>query len=52
VGIDRYGLTAEGAGVIPWPDGRKVQSSYLYVYQKDEKLHEPIREHMEELGWI
>jgi CubicO group peptidase (beta-lactamase class C family) len=47
-----YGLTPEGEGVVEWTDGRKVQSSYLYIHQKDQKLHGPIREHMLELGWL
>ena len=47
-----YGLTPEGEGVVEWVDGRKVQSSFLYIHQKDKKLHEPIREHMLELGWL
>jgi CubicO group peptidase (beta-lactamase class C family) len=47
-----YGLTPEGEGVVEWTDGRKVRSSYLYIHQKDKKLHGPIREHMKELGWL
>ncbi len=50
--ITDYGITREGEGVIDWVDGRKVQSSYLYIHQKDKKLHGPIREHMLELGWL
>ncbi len=50
--IAQYGLTADGAGTVDWDDGRKVKSSYLYIHQKDRKLHEPIREHMQLLGWI
>lgn len=51
-GIEQYGLTPEGAGLVQWPDGRKVQSSYLYIHQKDEKLHKPIWQHMKALGWL
>ena len=50
--IASYGLTPEGEGVVEWVDGRQVQSSYLYIHQKDVKLHGPIREHMLELGWL
>ena len=50
--IAGYGLTPEGEGVVEWADGRKVQSSFLYIHQKDQKLHGPIREHMLELGWL
>lgn len=50
--IGRLGLTPEGDGFVRWPDGRRVPSSFLYVYQKDAKLHEPIRAHMAELGWL
>ncbi len=50
--ISSYGLAKEGEGVIDWADGRKVQSSYLYIHQKDKKLHGPIREHMLEMGWL
>jgi CubicO group peptidase (beta-lactamase class C family) len=50
--IALYGLTPEGEGVVEWMDGRKVQSSFLYIHQKDKKLHGPIREHMLELGWL
>lgn len=50
--IASYGLTPEGEGVVEWTDGRKVQSSFLYIHQKDKKLHGPIREHMLELGWL
>ncbi len=50
--IAYYGLTPEGEGVVEWTNGRKVQSSFLYIHQKDKKLHGPIREHMIELGWL
>jgi len=50
--ISSYSLTPEGEGVVEWTDGRKVQSSYLYIHQKDQKLHGPIRKHMLELGWL
>jgi CubicO group peptidase (beta-lactamase class C family) len=50
--IASYGLTPEGEGAVEWTDGRKVRSSYLYIHQKDQKLHGPILEHMRELGWL
>jgi CubicO group peptidase (beta-lactamase class C family) len=48
----RLGLAPEGDGLVRWPDGRMVPSSFLYVYQKDARLHEPVRAHMAELEWI
>ena len=50
--VTGYGVTKEGEGMVDWVDGRKVQSSFLYIHQKDKKLHGPIREHMLELGWL
>jgi len=50
--LSSYGLTKEGEGIVDWADGRKVQSSFLYIHQKDKKLHGPIREHMLEMGWL
>lgn len=50
--IAMYGLSPDGVGIVDWVDGRKVRSSYLYIHQKDDKLHGPIRDHMRELGWL
>ncbi len=52
VSIAKYALSQEGVGIVNWPDGRNVRSSYLYIHQKDDKLHGPIREHMLQLGWL
>ncbi len=49
---DRLGLSPEGAGLIDWPDGRRVQSSWRYVYQKDALIHLPVYERMRALGWV
>lgn len=50
--LSQYGLDEIGAGLVPWPDGRKVPSSAKYVYQKDACLHEPIVQRMHRLGWL
>ena len=50
--LSSYGLDEIGAGLVPWPDGRKVPSSAKYVYQKDACLHEPIVQRMHQLGWL
>ncbi len=50
--IAMYGLSPDGVGIVDWVDGRKVRSSYLYIHQKDDKLHGPIRDHLQELGWL
>ena len=34
-----YGLAEDGSGLLPWPDGRLVRSSVLYVHQKDAHWH-------------
>lgn len=47
-----YGLDDRGAGMIRWPDGRKIATSAKYVYQKDRCLHEPIVQRMQTLGWL
>ncbi len=47
-----YGLDEKGAGLVPWPDGRKVPTSAKYVYLKDAYLHEPIAQRMRDLGWL
>lgn len=49
---EAFGLSKEGAGLIRWPDGRLVYSSFRYVYQKDNLIHLPAYEGMRALGWI
>lgn len=48
----RYHLSPEGAGQIPWPDGRLVQSSWRYVRQKDRLLHTPCYHYLKHEGWL
>ena len=48
----RYQLSMEGAGRIPWPDGRMVQSSWHYVYQKDRLLHTACFKYLKQAGWL
>lgn len=47
-----YGLSPEGAGLVPWPDGRQVKSSYQYQYQKDRLLHQPVYRELKRRGWL
>jgi CubicO group peptidase (beta-lactamase class C family) len=47
-----FHLSPEGAGQIPWPDGRLVQSSWRYVHQKDRLLHKPCYQHLKQEGWL
>lgn len=47
-----YSLAPDGTGLVPWPDGRLVPSSAQYVYFKDEKLHAPIEQRMQQKGWL
>lgn len=46
------GLDENMAGMIAWPDGRKVYSSYRYVYLKDRTIHEPVYRRLSQLGWL
>ncbi len=48
----RYHLSPEGAGKIPWPDGRLVQSSWRYVHQKDRLLHTACYKYLKMEGWL
>ena len=50
--LSDYGLSADGTGLAPWPDGRKVPSSARYVYFKDALLNNPIHSRMQSLGWL
>lgn len=50
--LSDYGLSADGTGLLPWPDGRKVPSSARYVYFKDALLNNPIHSRMQSLGWL
>ena len=52
VSLSHYGLDEKGAGLVPWPDGRRVPTSAKYVYLKDACLHEPIAQRMRDLGWL
>lgn len=52
VTLAHYGLDERGAGLVPWPDGRKVPTSARYVYLKDALLHEPAAARMRALGWL
>ncbi len=45
------GLTDSGEGFVLWPDGRRVRSSFRYVYQKDRLLHAPVRDCLLARGW-
>ncbi|MHC1785615.1 MAG: serine hydrolase domain-containing protein [Christensenellales bacterium] len=49
---EALGLSPEGAGLVPWPDGRWVKSSWHYVYQKDRLLHQPVHHFLLEQHWI
>lgn len=50
--LQDYGVREDGVGKVAWPDGRLVSSSAKYVYFKDKLLHAPIKERMEQLGWL
>lgn len=52
VTLAHYGLDENGAGLVPWPDGRRVPASAKYVYLKDAFLHDPIAQRMRRLGWL
>jgi CubicO group peptidase (beta-lactamase class C family) len=51
-GAEALGLMPDGTGDIAWPDGRRVKSSFQYVYQKDALLHAPVRECLLAAGWM
>lgn len=46
------GLPEDGAGDVIWPDGRRVASSYHYIYKKDDMLHKPVRDCLVESGMM
>lgn len=48
----QYPLSPEGAGILPWPDGRRVQSSFHYQYLKDRLLHQPVQLALGERGML
>lgn len=50
--VRRLDLNQNGSGAVKWPDGRRVYSSYKYVYLKDRLIHEPVFQRMKALGWI
>ena len=45
------GLSEEGEGFVPWPDGRLVKSSFRYIHQKDRMLHAPVLDCLKARGW-
>jgi len=49
---DQLGLSPEYAGVLPWPDGRSVRSSFRYIHLKDALLHRPVRQALLARGWM
>ncbi|NLC33508.1 MAG: serine hydrolase, partial [Clostridiales bacterium] len=49
---EKYSLSREGAGWIKWPDGRQVKSSFQYVHQKDELIHNPVYHELKKRSWI
>ena len=51
-GAQKLGLAPDGSGLVRWPDGRMVKSSYQYIYQKDAMLHAPVRDCLLARGWL
>ncbi|HSK68346.1 MAG TPA: serine hydrolase domain-containing protein [Candidatus Limnocylindria bacterium] len=47
-----YGLAPGGEGTVDWPDGRRVKSSFQYVYRKDDMLHTPAAACLRARGWM
>lgn len=45
-------LNEDFSGEIAMNDGRKIKSSYKYVYQKDRCFHFPVFERLNELGFL
>ena len=50
--VDARVLDENGAGRIQWPDGRKVYSSFKYVYLKDKLIHNPVYERLLANRWL
>ena len=50
--VDARVLDENGAGQIQWPDGRKVFSSFKYVYLKDKLIHNPVYERLLANRWL
>jgi CubicO group peptidase (beta-lactamase class C family) len=46
------GLSPEGVGEVRWPDGRRVRSSFRYIYQKDRMLHAKVLECLKARAWL
>lgn len=46
------GLSPTYAGLVPWPDGRQVRSSFRYIHRKDDLLHRPVRDELLARGWM
>lgn len=51
-GAAALGLHSDGSGEVTWPDGRRVKSSFQYVYQKDALLHQPVYGCLQASGWL
>lgn len=49
---EKLGLSKDGSGDVAWPDGRYVRSSFRYIYKKDEMLHNPVRDCLQERGMM
>ena len=47
-----YNLNPDGSGTVIWRNGRKVVSSFQYVYNKDEYLHKPVYERLKQMQLI
>lgn len=47
-----WGLGPEGSGFVTWPDGRQVRSSFGFIHQKDNKIHNPVRDCLLARGWL
>lgn len=46
------GLDELGVGSVPWPDGRRVRSSFRYIRRKDQLVHNPVRDCLIARGWL
>ncbi len=46
------GLSKNGSGTVIWYDGRRVNSSVRYVYNKDSLLHKPVFNRLMQMGLI
>lgn len=46
------GIEADGSGVLKWPDGRLVRSSFRFIHQKDRLVHAPVYACLRARGWL